>query len=141
MLCIENVNYHIEMGFQQLLNPPHDNRGQEVCDKVFESPGLQNSGSSLKGSHISLSDLRWAKYETFFCPWDLEVLGCSKRSGKLINRKIGCFYLEIISNKFSQLRKKYFFRSPKKYVLNFSVLKMLCFRKDSLIRTVIGLWL
>ena len=36
------------MGFQQLLSPQHDDRGQEVCDKVIESPGLQNSGSSLK---------------------------------------------------------------------------------------------
>ena len=35
------------MDFQPLLNTHHDDRGQDVCEKVFESPGLQNSGSSL----------------------------------------------------------------------------------------------
>ena len=35
------------MNFQPLLNTHHDDRGQDVCEKVFESPGLQNSRSSL----------------------------------------------------------------------------------------------
>ena len=36
------------MDFQSLLNPPHDGMGQDVYEKVFGSPGLQNSGSSLR---------------------------------------------------------------------------------------------
>jgi len=46
------------MGFQQLLSPQHDDRGQEVCDKVIESPGLQNSGSSLITEDSRSAELR-----------------------------------------------------------------------------------
>ena len=42
------------MDFQPLLNTHHDDRGQDVCEKVFESPGLQNSGSSLS-EHLRAS--------------------------------------------------------------------------------------
>ena len=36
---------------------------------------------------------------------------CSKRSENIINRKIVKFYIEAISQKFSQLRQKIFFRA------------------------------
>ena len=43
-----------------------------------------------------------------------EGLECSERAENLINRKIGTFYIETISQNFSQLRQKIFFRARSK---------------------------
>ena len=54
----------------------------------------------------------------------MEGLECPKRAKNVINRKIGTFYIETISQKIYQLRQKIFFR-PRSFKKNWQKLKMI----------------
>ena len=85
-------------------------RIQEIGDSSFQNRSACLVGFS--GFRIRVFQKKVMSYQT--CNPAHESVEWSNRSENIINRKNSKFYIEIVSNFFSQLQQKIFFRSVKK---------------------------
>ena len=115
ILYIQNVYSCNIMNFQQLSNPEPDYRSQDVCEKMFQRQGLQNSGRCATVVLMLTGSSRNLKNSS--------ILGDSAGSKKSILQWIDAF-------------KKYFYRQKRWKRVEFFQVSMLVHIANSLKKRV-----